>query len=509
MKLHKLILILTFMVVSTNVFAQNEMKARIEYEDAETAFQNKDFKLALSHLEKAESALGKWTAKISYLKIMATDKVIEYSEWNEELKKIKQEVTAYMKYANTNPENIDMERVREIYAVEEKVNQIQKWKEYEIQWKKYDELEKKWESDPDYILAKKEYDKETMQDRLEYNSGNFDLALTLFQKATSKGNPAAMYMVGYIYWFEKGTSFENEALKYFDQAIDKGHVGAMRMKGKIFRHKNDKQKAREWFDLAVEKGGDADAMSGIGDDIENPEEELKWRIRAAQRDKKGIQMYFLARDYYQDKLKDNDKAMYWYERAAEKGNNDAMYELGERYLNGKGVSKNTEKAFYWMEKSAEQYLYGAMYDTAEMYRKGIGTTKNNEKAYFWYKKAINGSWSERKVIIGKFFLELNKYEEALDLLKTAANTEENNQEAMELLGDIYYNGNPAAEKKYDEALKWYLMAYKNKDQKPKYSFYKEQRTINEAALKEKIATMYEQGLGVEKDKKKAKEWRSK
>lgn len=508
MKLYKLFLILSFILFSTNnIFAQNEMKARIEFEDAETAFQNKDFKSALSHLEKAETALGKWTAKISYLKIIATDKVIEYEEWNEELKKLKQEVTAYMKYANTNPENIDMERVREIYVVEEKVNQIQKWKDNEIQWKKYDEIEKKWEADSDYISAKKEYDKEVMQDRLEYDSGNFDLALTLFQKAASKGNPAAMYMAGYIYWFEKGTSFENEALKYFDQAIEKGHAGAMRMKGKFFRHKNDKQKAREWYDLAVEKGGDADAISGIADDVENAEE-LKWRIKAAQRDKTGIQMHFLA-EHYQEKLGDNDKAMYWHELAAEKGQRFSMYELGERYLNGKEVSKNTGKAFYWHEKAANQYHYGSMYQTAEMYRKGIGTIKNNEKAYFWYKKAINGSWSERKVIIGKFFLELNKYEEALDLLKTAANTEQNNQEAMELLGDIYYNGNPAAEKKYEEAIKWYLLAYKNKDQKPKSSFYKERRTMNVAALKEKIAKMYEEGLGVEKDKKMAKEWRSK
>ena len=507
MKLYKVLLIISILLFSTNnIFAQNEMKARIEYEDAETAFQNKDFKLALSHLEKAESALGKWTAKISYLKIMATDKVIEYSEWNEELKKLKQEVTAYMKYANTNPENIDMERVREIYVVEEKVNQIQKWKEYEIQWKKYDEIEKKWESDPDYILAKKEYDKEEMQDRIKYDSGNFDTALTLFQKAASKGNPAAMYMVGYIYWFEKGTSFESEALKYFNQAIDKGHAGAMRMKGKVFRHKNDKQKAREWYDLAVEKGGDADAMSGIGGDIENPEEKLKWKIKAAQRDKTGIEMYFLA-EHYQEKLGDNDKAIYWYERAAEKGQRFSMYELGERYLKGKGANKNPEKALYWYEKAANQYHYGSMYQTAEMYRKGIGTQKNNEKAYFWYDKAINGSWSERKVIIGEFFLEIHKNEEAITLLKTAA--EENNQDAMDLLGDIYYNGNPAAEKNYEEALKWYLLAYKNKDQKPKYSFYEEQRTINISALKEKIAKMYEEGLGVEKDKKKAKEWRNK
>ena len=491
------------MVFSTgNIFAQNEMKARIEYEDAETAFQNKDFKSALTHLEKAETALGKWTAKISYLKIMATDKVIEYAEWNEELKKLKQEVTAYMKYANTNPENIDMERVREIYAIEVKLNQIQKWKDNEIQWKKYDEIEKKWESDPDYILG--------IQARKRKDT---DAATSYFQKAALKGNPSALYMLGYIH------SNENESLKYYQQAIDKGHAGAMYEMGNIFDFKKDYKKAKEWYDLAIEKGGDSRAIKNVGvmymfgnGQTKEIDEGVKWYIKATKRDKTGKNMNSLA-DYY-TRTGENDKAMYWHERAAEKGLWYSMYELGEIYLQGKGVSKNPEKAFYWIEKATEQsdnsqIGLATMYKIAEMYRKGIGTAKNNEKAYFWYTKYIEtgrGYNISGYTVIGKFFLEIQKEDEAVTLLETAADG--SNPDALELLGDIYYNGHPAAEKNYEKAIKCYLLAYKNKDRETDM-FFVEKRTTNVTFLKEKIATMYEQGLGVEKDKKMAKEWRSK
>ena len=52
MKLQKLLLILSFMLFSVgNTFAQNnDMKARMEFEDAETAYQNQDYSKAVTHL---------------------------------------------------------------------------------------------------------------------------------------------------------------------------------------------------------------------------------------------------------------------------------------------------------------------------------------------------------------------------------------------------------------------------------------------------------------------------
>ena len=65
------------MILSTgNIFAQNEMKARIAYEDAETAYSNHDYEKTITLLTEAEKLLGKWTAKVSLLKVQALNNII-------------------------------------------------------------------------------------------------------------------------------------------------------------------------------------------------------------------------------------------------------------------------------------------------------------------------------------------------------------------------------------------------------------------------------------------------
>ena len=60
-----------FLFISVLAFPQNDTKAKIEYEDAETAFASGDFTKTLSHLEEAKKILKKENAKILYLQILA------------------------------------------------------------------------------------------------------------------------------------------------------------------------------------------------------------------------------------------------------------------------------------------------------------------------------------------------------------------------------------------------------------------------------------------------------
>ncbi|PKC53983.1 hypothetical protein RhiirA1_478196, partial [Rhizophagus irregularis] len=41
------------------------------------------------------------------------------------------------------------------------------------------------------------------------------------------------------------------------------------------------------------------------------------------------------------------------EKLAENGIKEAMFNLANRYYNGKGTEKNLEKAFHWYQKAAE------------------------------------------------------------------------------------------------------------------------------------------------------------
>jgi excinuclease UvrABC ATPase subunit len=81
------------------------------------------------------------------------------------------------------------------------------------------------------------------------------------------------------------------------------------------------------------------------------------------------------------------KAFYWYQKAAENGDEEAMFNLALFYENGKETEKNLEKAFYWYQKAAENGNEKAMFNLAIYYENGEGIEKNLEKAFYWQKIA--------------------------------------------------------------------------------------------------------------------------
>ncbi len=119
MKLQKLLLIISFIAFSTsNIFAQNnDMKARIEFEDAETAYQNQDYSKAITHLESAEKLLGKPTSKTRYLLILALNKNLPQDYEYQDLEKIKKLSKHYIDNYTT-----DTEKYRDIYQISNNLN---------------------------------------------------------------------------------------------------------------------------------------------------------------------------------------------------------------------------------------------------------------------------------------------------------------------------------------------------------------------------------------------------
>ena len=52
--------------------------------------------------------------------------------------------------------------------------------------------------------------------------------------------------------------------------------------------------------------------------------------------------------------KDLEEAVKWFAKAAERGNVEAMYYLGECYRDGSGVDEDQKKAVEWFTKAAKQ-----------------------------------------------------------------------------------------------------------------------------------------------------------
>lgn len=67
--------------------------------------------------------------------------------------------------------------------------------------------------------------------------------------------------------------------------------------------------------------------------------------------------------------------------AAEEGDLDAAYQLGQRYCQGTGgVQKDEAQGFYWFQKAADGDHIAAQYSLAICHLRGVGTEEDQEKA---------------------------------------------------------------------------------------------------------------------------------
>ena len=88
-----------------------------------------------------------------------------------------------------------------------------------------------------------------------------------------------------------------------------------------------------------------------------------------------------------EKLEDYARALPWFRKAAEKGDADAQYYLGQFYYFGNGVAKDSTMAVKWFRKAAEQGDSDAQTYLAMCYYCGDGVEADEETAKMWYRKA--------------------------------------------------------------------------------------------------------------------------
>jgi TPR repeat protein len=85
---------------------------------------------------------------------------------------------------------------------------------------------------------------------------------------------------------------------------------------------------------------------------------------------------------------DNKLALKWSEKIS-----DAKYinQLGQKYYDGVEVTRNYEKALYWYQKAANSGYESAMMMLGFCYENGLGTPVNDKNAYLWYDKILDGN----------------------------------------------------------------------------------------------------------------------
>lgn len=133
-------------------------------------------------------------------------------------------------------------------------------------------------------------------------------------------------------------------------------------------------------------------------------ETLSWYRRAAQAGDPEAQ--FLLGNILERGLKGpaNPKAaVEWYRRAAEQGHAKAQFRIAEIYYAGRVVPRNLDEAAKWMAKAAEAGIAEAQYNMGLMTERGQGVARDYAKAALWYWKAGHQGLAAAQLQLGVAF----------------------------------------------------------------------------------------------------------
>ena len=207
----------------------------------------------------------------------------------------------------------------------------------------------------------------------------------LYLPKAMAGDVEAMFILG-AYYDEK-TWNSADAQKWLRAAADKGHARAQDRVGVLYAQgkgvKQDYKEAQRWYQMA-EKSNLSLARYHLG--------LLEWQGSLAPRSL--------------------EKAYAWCEKGAEglsdaagKGDVEALVALGWMFQEGMGKAQNPQKALDYYQEAADSDYGPAMTQLAIVFRDGKAGDKNPAEASKLLQKAAEGGYAEAQVSFGELFDE--------------------------------------------------------------------------------------------------------
>jgi len=151
------------------------------------------------------------------------------------------------------------------------------------------------------------------------------------------------------------------------------------------------------------------------------------------------------------KLTNYRQAFYWHRRLARLADqqqlmdpvySETMYNTGVFYAEGLGTKQNHNKALFWFTRAANRGDGIAMFRLAVIYSEGIGVAANLKTSLDWLNKAVAADNANAKVLLAQLYSEgkLVKQDNqiAIKLLREAA--QQNSPNANFALGNFYLHG---------------------------------------------------------------------
>jgi TPR repeat protein len=171
-------------------------------------------------------------------------------------------------------------------------------------------------------------------------------------------------------------------------------------RARLIRETEDKIKQDPIYQLCVEREMDENTIDSHKKTSSYDTLTIKQYQKAAENGDSDA-MIVLAKIYKRGEgvMKDSDRALFWYQKAAEAGNVAAIYHIARRYdllVSLGNSSEDVIKAIKWYTKAAEAGRCDAMNRLGWMYLIGKGVGKDCKKAIEWFLKAAEaGQLRER------------------------------------------------------------------------------------------------------------------
>ncbi len=197
---------------------------------------------------------------------------------------------------------------------------------------------------------------------------------------------------------------------------------------------------------------------------------------------------------------------------AEKGDTEAMYELGKKLYAGKGVAKSYEKAMRTFEEGAEKGHVGCCYELGTMLVGGIGCEADDVRAAEMFRKAADGGDVHAMFELGAMYAQgrgvKKNYVKAMRYLRKANVL----PEASAMLDEAIAWWRPAAEARIPEGEYWYGVCLINgygvtPDYTVGFNWIYQAALSDHLKAIDAMVQIYEGGIGVPEDKGKAEFWR--
>ncbi len=153
---------------------------------------------------------------------------------------------------------------------------------------------------------------------------------------------------------------------------------------------------------------------------------------------------------------DEDEAVIWLQRSADRGDRESEYDLARIFQNS-ARRRNDQRAFALFSRAANHGHVQAQFQLARIHEKGIGTSKNLAEAFRWFRSAAEQGHAEAQAGLALFYMKAQGTSrddtKALEWLRKGAAG--GSSSAMYYLGVFYDEGRAGLPKSRAEARAWY------------------------------------------------------